>query len=43
MNYLKLLKKEGVDDPQLQQQCLDYMAKCEQDYRAARIARHKGS
>ena len=43
MNYLKLLKQAGVDDPQLQQQCLDYMAKCEQDYRAARIARHKGS
>ena len=43
MNYLKLLKKAGVDDPQLQQQCLDYMAKCEQDYRAARIAWHKAT
>ena len=41
MNYLKLLKQAGVDDPQLQQQCLNYMAKCERDYRAARIAWHK--
>lgn len=43
MNYLKLLKQAGVDDPQLQQQCLDYMAKCERDYRAARIAWHKAT
>lgn len=43
MNYLKLLKQAGVNDPQLQQQCLDYMAKCERDYRAARIAWHKAT
>ena len=39
MNYEKYLIAAGVDDPELRQQCLDYMAKCERDYRAARIVR----
>lgn len=41
MSYLKLLKQAGIDDPQLHQQALEYLTKCERDYKQARIGWHK--
>jgi len=43
MNYEKYLIAAGVDDPALRKQALAYLAKCERDYSAARIAWHKAN
>lgn len=43
MNYEKHLTAAKIDNPELRQQCLDYMAKCERDYRTSRIAWHKAT
>lgn len=42
MNYEKYLNAAGVP-PELHAQALGYLAKCERDYRAARIAWHKAT
>ena len=43
MNYEKYLTAAGVDDPELRQQALEYLAKCEKDYSRHRIAWHKAA
>lgn len=42
MNYEKYLVAAGVPQ-ELHQQALGYMAKCERDYRASRIALHNAT
>ena len=42
MNYLKFLQAAGVPEGR-QQEALDYLAKCESDYKQARIAWHKAT
>ena len=43
MNYGKYLTAAGVDDPELRQQALEYLAKCEKDYSRHHIAWHKAT
>ena len=43
MNYEKYLTAAGVTDPELRQQALEYLAKCEKDYSRHRIAWHKAT
>lgn len=42
MNYEKYLSAAGVPQ-ELHQQALGYMAKCERDYKTARIAWHEAT
>lgn len=43
MNYEKYLIAAGVNDPSLRQQALEYLAKCERDYKAERIGWYKAT
>lgn len=41
MNYEKYLDIAGVNDPHLRQEAIVYLTKCQQDYKAEKIAKHK--